>query len=255
MLREIYGKKIGMSQLFDAKGNFLPVTLLEVEPVCVLEKMNYPQKTKIKIGCFKVEGKKVNKLSKPLQGYFGKIGLGAYALVREVEAEKNANFSLDSKLTPEKNQKNKAENKDKTPSGEDVKKEDSQKASSDKVSQEQQANSSSSRMIGVDIFKEGELVDVRARTKGRGFAGGVKRHGWYGQPKSHGSMTHRRIGSAGAYPAEIVKGLGMPGHMGNAFRTSKKLEVLKVDKDKNLLFIKGCVPGPIKSVVCIKKVA
>jgi len=227
MLREIYGKKIGMSQLFDDKGNFLPVTLLEVEPVCILEKVNYQQKTKIKIGCFKIEGKKINKLSKPLQGYFKKIGLGAYTLIREVEAEKDANFAL---------------------------KEEKKDIADDKVSQKKQEGSSDSRMIGIDIFKEGELVDIRAKTKGRGFAGGVKRHGWYGQPKSHGSMSHRRIGSAGAYPDKIIRGLGMPGHMGNAFRTSKRLEVLKIDKDKNLLFIKGCVAGPIKSVVQIKKV-
>jgi large subunit ribosomal protein L3 len=85
----------------------------------------------------------------------------------------------------------------------------------------------------------------------------MKRHHWRGQPKSHGSTTHRRVGSVGAsaYPSRIIKGLRMPGHMGNAFKTAKKLKVLKIDNEKNILFIRGCVPGPVKSIVRIKKVS
>ena len=113
------------------------------------------------------------------------------------------------------------------------------------------------RKIGIEIFNEGDVVDVRAKTKGRGFAGGMKRHGWSGQPGSHGSTSHRRIGSAGAcaYPGEIVKGHRMPGHMGNSFRTIKNLEILKVDKDHSLLFIKGAIPGARGNVVKLKRVA
>ena len=101
------------------------------------------------------------------------------------------------------------------------------------------------------------MVDVRAKTKGKGFAGGMRRHGWSGQPRSHGSTTHRRIGSAGAsaYPSRIIKGLNMPGHMGNSFRTTKNLRVVKVDKEKDLLFVSGSIAGARGALVCIKKVS
>jgi len=113
-----------------------------------------------------------------------------------------------------------------------------------------------SREVGVEIFNQGERVDVRAVTKGKGFAGGMKRWGWSGQPSTHGHTTHRRLGSAGssAYPSRIIKGIHMPGHLGNKFRTIKNLQILKVDKDKNLLFIKGSVPGSRNTVVRIAKI-
>ena len=94
MLKEIYGKKLGMSQLFDENGDLLPVTLVEIEPVCILEEVTYPKHRKVKIGCFKIEGKKVSKLSKAVQGYFNKLGLGNYAVIREVNVEKDADLSF-----------------------------------------------------------------------------------------------------------------------------------------------------------------
>lgn len=206
MIREIYGKKIGMTQLFDEVGNLLATTLIEVEPVYLLEKVEYPTKTKARIGCFKIEEKKIHKIKQPIKGYFDKLGVSPYKLIREVGVEKGA--SIDS------------------------------------------------GQIGVEIFKVGEMVDVRAKTKGRGFAGGMKRHGWSGQPASHGHTMHRRLGSAGAsaYPSKIVKGLGMPGHMGNSFRTTKNLKVLKVDKDKDLIFLQGNIPGARGTIVSLRKV-
>lgn len=109
--------------------------------------------------------------------------------------------------------------------------------------------------IGVDIFSEDEKIDLTTVSIGRGFQGGMKRHNWSGQPKSHGSTTHRRIGSAGAsaYPSKIVKGHPMPGHMGNAKVTVRNLKVLKVDKEKGLLYILGSCPGPKNSLVVIRK--
>jgi 50S ribosomal protein uL3 len=112
-----------------------------------------------------------------------------------------------------------------------------------------------SNEVGVEIFKEGEIVDVRAKTKGRGFAGGMKRHGWHGGPATHGHTSHRRIGSNGANtdPGRVVKGHRMPGHYGNAWRTVKNVKVVRIDKEKNLLFIHGAVPGCKGTIVNVKK--
>lgn len=109
--------------------------------------------------------------------------------------------------------------------------------------------------IGVDIFKEGERVDVSGISKGRGFAGTVKRHHTKRGPESHGSMYHRRPGSmsASSFPSRVFKGKKLPGHMGAANATILNLVVVKTDKEKNLLLIKGCVPGHINSYLIIKK--
>lgn len=109
--------------------------------------------------------------------------------------------------------------------------------------------------LNAEIFSEDELIDVTTTSIGRGFQGGMRRHNWSGQPKSHGSTTHRRIGSTGAsaYPSRIVKGLNMPGHMGNSKVTTKNLRIIKVDKEKNILFLKGCCPGPKNSLIILRK--
>lgn len=110
-------------------------------------------------------------------------------------------------------------------------------------------------LIDVSIFEEGELVDIAGTTKGRGFAGVVKRYNFGGGPASHGSSTHRAPGAIGqcAWPGKVVKGKKMPGHMGNKRRTMQKLKVFKVDVEKNLLIIKGSIPGPNGRVVEIIK--
>ena len=83
----------------------------------------------------------------------------------------------------------------------------------------------------------------------------MRRHNWSGQPKAHGSTTHRRIGSAGAstFPGRIVKGHRMPGHMGDKFCTIKNLKILKIDREKQLLFIKGAIPGYRGTIVKLRK--
>jgi len=100
--------------------------------------------------------------------------------------------------------------------------------------------------LSVEIFEPGELLDVTARSKGRGFAGVVKRHGFKGGPRTHGqSDRHRAPGSigGGTTPGKVFKGLKMAGHMGNRRITVKGLEVIRVDTDRNLLILKGGVPG------------
>lgn len=109
--------------------------------------------------------------------------------------------------------------------------------------------------IRVDIFKPGDLVDVRGRSIGKGFAGGVKRWHWRGGPESHGSMFHRRIGSAGAssFPSRTWPGHHMPGRMGGVNITLQNLEVLKVDAQRNLLLVKGSVPGGDQALLFIRR--
>lgn len=107
----------------------------------------------------------------------------------------------------------------------------------------------------VDIFKEGEKVNVTGTTKGKGFQGVVKRWGFHGGPASHGSMFHRRPGSIGAssFPSHVWKGKRMGGHMGQDRLTVRNLLVVKVDKENNLLVVKGAVPGPRGGYVLVRK--
>jgi large subunit ribosomal protein L3 len=108
--------------------------------------------------------------------------------------------------------------------------------------------------IKLDIFKIGDRVDISGKSKGRGFAGVIKRYGYSGGPGTHGSNFHRRPGSIGqsAYPAEVYKGKGLPGHMGNVRVTVQNLEVVDVVPEKNLLVIRGSIPGANGGLVEIK---
>ena len=111
--------------------------------------------------------------------------------------------------------------------------------------------------IGVDIFEAGQLVDVTGVSKGKGFAGTVKRHGFARGPMGHGSKSHREPGSTGAmisgHGGRVLKGKKLPGHMGNERVTVQRLTLVKVDTDRNLLLIKGAVPGPKKGLLMIKE--
>ena len=110
--------------------------------------------------------------------------------------------------------------------------------------------------ILVDIFADGEPVTVTGFSKGRGFAGGVKRYHFKGQQMTHGYMTHRRPLSNGATgPQRVFKGKRGPGHMGDAQVTQKGLKVVKVDAERNLILIDGSVPGPNGALVVINKVS
>ncbi|HCZ05701.1 MAG TPA: 50S ribosomal protein L3 [Thermotogae bacterium] len=108
--------------------------------------------------------------------------------------------------------------------------------------------------LDVSIFSEGELVDVTGWTKGRGFAGAMKRWGFRGGPKSHGSKFHRELGSTGQHtePARTFKGKKMPGRYGNERVTILNLEIVKIDRENNLIAVKGGVPGARGSLVLIR---
>ncbi len=109
--------------------------------------------------------------------------------------------------------------------------------------------------IKADIFAVGDKIDASAVSKGKGFQGAIKRHGQHRGPMAHGSKFHRHQGSNGACssPSRVFKGKGMPGHMGCVKVTVQNLEVVRVDAEKNLLLVKGAVPGPKKALVTIKE--
>jgi large subunit ribosomal protein L3 len=109
--------------------------------------------------------------------------------------------------------------------------------------------------VKADIFQAGDRVDVCGTSKGKGFAGVIKRHGFGGGPGGHGSHFHRAPGSVGqsADPAKVYKGKKLPGHMGHARVTSQNLEVVSVDPEKNLVAVRGCVPGANGGMVVVRK--
>ena len=106
-----------------------------------------------------------------------------------------------------------------------------------------------------DLFNEGDLVDVTGVSKGKGFAGQIKRHNFHRGPKTHGSDHHREPGSIGpgTTPGRVYKGLKMAGHMGDERTTVKKLRVVRADTDRNLLLVKGSLPGPRGALILVKK--
>ena len=109
--------------------------------------------------------------------------------------------------------------------------------------------------IKVDVFEAGDKIDATAIAKGKGFQGAIKRHGQSRGPMAHGSKYHRHAGSNGSCstPSRVFKGKKMPGHMGGKKVTTQNLEVVRVDAEKNLLLVKGAVPGPKKSLVTNKE--
>ena len=109
--------------------------------------------------------------------------------------------------------------------------------------------------IKVDVFEAGDKIDATAIAKGKGFQGAIKRHGQSRGPMAHGSKYHRHAGSNGSCstPSRVFKGKKMPGHMGGKKVTTQNLEVVRVDAEKNLLLVKGAVPGSKKSLVTIKE--
>jgi len=109
--------------------------------------------------------------------------------------------------------------------------------------------------IKADIFAVGDKIDATATSKGKGFQGAIKRHNFHRGPMTHGSKFHRHQGSSGAAssPGRVFKGKKMPGQMGNKRVTVQNLEIVRVDAEKNLILVKGAVPGPRKSLVTIKE--
>jgi len=209
MVGGILGKKVGMTQLFDSKGEVHPVTVIQAGP-CVVTSLKSAGRDgydAIQIGL--VEFVKESRLTKPAKGHLGKNNLPPVKFLREVP------IFLDE-------------------AGKDGAK------VGDKVL--------------VDVFDGEKFVDVAGTSKGRGFAGVVKRHKFGGGPKSHGHMFQVQ-GSIGAssFPSRVFPGQRMSGHMGAERVTVRNLRILGIDKDENLLVVEGAVPGPRDGYVVVTK--
>ncbi|MHB1421500.1 MAG: 50S ribosomal protein L3 [Bacillota bacterium] len=198
----LLGRKIGMTQVFNEKGEALVVTVIEAGPCVIVQKKTEAVDgyNAIQVGFgFKKEGR----VNKPGKGHFAKAQVTPFQFLKEFRVEDTEAYHV----------------------GQELK---------------------------VDLFNAGEKVDVIGTSKGKGFAGGIKRHGFHRGPMGHGSKYHRRPGSLAAKgPARVFKGRKLPGRMGGERVTVQNLEVVRADLERNLLLVEGAVPGARKSLIII----
>lgn len=203
MNKAIVGKKLGMTQLFDANGNVVPVTVIEAGPCVVAQKKTVENDgyEAVQIGYGDMKASKVNG---PMKGHFAKGDVAPKKVLRE--------FRLD-----DINSLNVGD------------------------------------IIKADIFAEGDAVDVCGTSKGKGYAGVIKRWNFSRLKESHGTgPVHRHGGSLGAIdPARVFKGKKMAGHLGNERVTVQNLSVVKIDAENNIIAVKGAVPGPKGGIVVL----
>ena len=204
MQKCIVGKKIGMTQIFDEAGKFIPVTVVEAGPCVVVQKKTVENDgyESVQLGFQDV---KVERLTKPLKGHFAKADVAPKKVLREFRLEAAAEMNVGD-------------------------------------------------IVDVDTFAAGDSVDVTGISKGKGFAGVMKRHGFGGGPGYHGSHFHRAPGSIGqcATPSRVFKNKKMAGQYGNEKLTVLNLEIVKVDAEKNLIAVKGAVPGAKGGIVFVR---
>jgi large subunit ribosomal protein L3 len=205
----ILGKKIGMTQVFDEKGDVHPITVLQAGP-CVITQLKSLAKDgyeAAQIGL--VEFVKAKNVTKAQAGHFAKTEAPPVKTIKEVDIEVDA---------------------------------------------EGAGTTKAGDRVLVDIFADAKFVDVTGTSKGRGFAGVVRRHHFGGGPKSHGHMFQVQ-GSIGAssFPSRVLPGLRMPGHMGAEQVTVRNLRIRGIDTEENLLMVEGAVPGSREGYVLISK--
>ena len=207
-IKGVLGKKLGMTQVFDANNKMVPVTVVEAGP-CVVTQIRTPEKdgySAVQIAFGAIDPKKI---TKPLAGHFAKAGVTPRRSVAELRTLDTTSYSVGQEL-------------------------------------------------GATVFAAGELVDATGTSTGKGTAGVMKRHGFGGLGSSHGvDRKHRMPGSIGACstPGRVFKGMRMAGRMGGQTITTQNLQVHSVDADRNLLLIKGSVPGPDGALVFIRSAA
>ncbi len=205
-MKGIIGKKVGMTQIFDAKGDVIPVTVIQAGP-CFVTQVRTADKDGYKAIQLGFSETKPQRLTKGQLGHLQRNNLPALRHLREFRVKDG------------------------------------------------EVDVAEGQVIKADVFATGERVDVIGTSKGRGFQGGIKRHNFNRQPKTHGASDRTRApGSAGSntYPGKTLKGKRFPGHMGSARVTTENLEVVVVDPDKNLLAVRGSVPGANGGIVMIK---
>ena len=207
-IKGVLGKKLGMTQVFDANNKMVPGTVVEAGP-CVVTQIRTPEKdgySAVQIAFGAIDPKKI---SKPLAGHFAKAGVTPRRSVAELRTLDTTSYTVGQEL-------------------------------------------------GATVFAAGELVDATGTSTGKGTAGVMKRHGFGGLGSSHGvDRKHRMPGSIGACstPGRVFKGMRMSGVMGGVRVTTQNLVVHSVDADRNLLLIKGSVPGPDGQLVFIRSAA
>ena len=220
MKKAILAKKVGMTQIFDENGVLIPVTVLLAGP-CVVTQVKTEENdgyNSVQVAYGQIRTKLVNKAK---AGHLAKAGVEKTVVEngdkkREVFAA--GRFIREFKFENASEYAPKAE-------------------------------------IRADIFAAGDKVDATAISKGKGFQGAIKRHGQSRGPMSHGSKFHRHQGSNGSSsdPSHVFKGKGMPGHMGAKKVTTQNLEIVRVDADKNLILVKGSMPGSKKALITLKE--
>ena len=203
--RGLLGRKLGMTQVWDADNKIVPVTVLAADTnvVTQIRTRETDGYSAVQLGFGEIDGRKVNK---PVSGHFDKAGVTPRRHLVEIRTEAVSDYTLGQEVSPE-------------------------------------------------IFAAGDVVDVTATSKGKGFAGVMKRHGFHGVGASHGAhRNHRKPGSIGgaSTPGRVFKGLRMAGHMGAEQVTTQNLKVHGVDTDKGVILIKGAVPGPKGALVVIR---
>ena len=221
MKKAILATKIGMTQIFQEDGVLVPVTVLQAGP-CVVTQVKTPENdgySAVQVGFGDQKEKIVNKDKN-----------GRKSVVHRHGVNKPMKGQFDKAGTGVKRflQEFRLENAAEYTPGSEIK---------------------------ADIFEVGDHIDVTATSKGKGFQGAIRKNGQHRGPMAHGSKFHRHQGSNGASsdPSRVFKGKGMPGHMGGEKVTVQNLEVVRVDAEKNLILVKGAVPGPRKGLVTVRE--
>ena len=221
MKKAILATKVGMTQIFNEDGSLIPVTVLSAGP-CVVTQIKTVENdgySAVQVGYADKKERIVNKDKGGRKEIVNRHGVGKALKGHYDKAGVSCRRFL---------REFKFDNAEEYTLGSEIK---------------------------ADMFAVGDMVDASAISKGKGFQGAIKRHGQHRGPMTHGSKFHRHQGSNGACssPSRVFKGKGMPGHMGCVKVTVQNLEVVRVDAEKNLLLIKGSVPGPKKGLITIKE--
>ena len=220
MKKAILARKVGMTQIFDENGVLIPVTVLLAGP-CVVTQVKTEENdgyNSVQVAYGQIRTKLVNKAK---AGHLAKAGIEKVVVEN---GDKKREIFTAGRFIREFKFENASEY---APKAE----------------------------IKADIFTAGDKIDATAISKGKGFQGAIKRHGQSRGPMSHGSKFHRHQGSNGSSsdPSHVFKGKGMPGHMGAKRVTTQKLEIVRVDVDKNLILVKGSMPGSKKALITLKE--
>jgi large subunit ribosomal protein L3 len=259
MLSGLLGRKVGMTQVFGPNGTVIPVTVIEAGPCVVtqIKTVAHDGYEAVQIG---FEETTLKHSTRPELGHLGhKLPLlkGQRKRLQEFQQSKKTAEDVSSEVKPDKQVEKLQrvqENRQRRPGPE---------LGPFKVLREvglQEGGSADGLELGksfdVGLFTAGESVDIVGTSKGKGFQGGVKRHGFSGGPKTHGQSDRTRapgsIGS-GTTPGRVLKGTRMAGRMGNERVTIKKLQVVQADPERNLILVKGSVPGANGGLLMIKK--